>query len=246
MQPQRHLTWDACYNVRDLGGLPTVDGGETKWRAIVRSDILSRLTEQGRAALLDYGIRTVIDLRSPEQVAQEPSVFTTDTAAAAGITYLNLPVEEYYPHVGALISQAQSRAEVYCITIDHYSRNTANILRAIAHAQPGGVVIHCHAGKDRTGVVAALLLGLAGVADDLIAEDYAESQKRLWPLYEEIIKKVGGEDKADFWLKPTATADMMHTLLAHITTRYGGIPDYLYWAGLSGGELVLLQQRLQG
>jgi hypothetical protein len=60
---QRHLTWEGCYNTRDLGGLPTVDGGETDWQAVIRSDILSRLTAQGRRALLDYhgigsGVRT--------------------------------------------------------------------------------------------------------------------------------------------------------------------------------------------
>lgn len=241
----RHLNWDACYNVRDLGGLPIAGGGETRWGSVIRSDLLGRLTEQGRCALLDYGVRTVIDLRSPGQVAEEPSAYTVESARAAGLVYLNLPLEEYYPHVSALISQAQTRAEVYCITLDHYPANIAAVLRAIAAAEPGGVVIHCHAGKDRTGVVSGLLLALAGVPDEQIAADYAASQVRLWPLYERLIAAAGGEENVDFWLKPTATAEMMLTMLDHIRNRYGSVGDYLRWAGLGAKELERLRERLR-
>jgi protein-tyrosine phosphatase len=241
----RHLNWDACHNVRDLGGLPTVDGGETRWGSVIRTDLLSRLTEGGRHALIDYGVRTVIDLRSPGQVSEEPSAYTVESARSAGLTYLNLPLEEYYPHVSALISQAQTRAEVYCITLDHYPTNMAAALRAIANAEPGGVVIHCHAGKDRTGVVSGLLLAIAGVHDEQIAADYAESQVRLWPLYEQLIAAAGGEEKVDFWLKPTATAEMMQTMLDHVRNQYGGISDYLRWAGLSEEEVEQLRRRLR-
>jgi protein-tyrosine phosphatase len=244
-QPQRQLTWDACYNVRDLGGLPTVDGGETKWRTLVRADILSRLTEQGRAALLDYGIRTVIDLRSPEQVAQEPSAFTAATAAAVGVAYLNLPLEGYDPYISALISRSQTRAEVYCITLDYYPQNIANALRAVATARPGGVVIHCHAGKDRTGIISALLLELAGVPDEHIGADYAASQECLWPLYEKIVVEAGGEDKVDFWWKPTVSPEMIFTVLAHLRATYGSVAGYVRRAGLTPEEVTRLRTRLR-
>jgi protein-tyrosine phosphatase len=241
--PNRHLKWDACYNVRDLGGLPTVDGYATRWGSIIRADVLSRLTDAGRRALLEYGVRTVIDLRSPEQAASEPSAFTA-ADNADGVTYLNLPVEAYYPHVGQLISQAKTRAEVYCITLDHYPDLIAAVLRAIATAQPGGVVIHCHAGKDRTGVVTALLLGLAGVSAATIGADYAESQARLWPLYEKYVAEVG-EDKVNFWWKPTATPAMMFMVLDHLQARYGGVAVYLRQAGLTDAELEQLRHRLR-
>jgi protein-tyrosine phosphatase len=242
---QRHLAWEACYNVRDLGGLPTVDGGETRWGSIIRADILSRLTDAGRRALVEYGVRTVIDLRSPDQVAEEPSAFAVTPHQATHPAYFVLPVEAYYPHVSALIRQAQSRAEVYCITLDHYPANMAAILRTIANAEPGGVVIHCHAGKDRTGVVVALLLALASVADEQIAADYAESQIRLWPLYEQMVAEAGSEDKVGFWTKPTATAEMMLTTLAHLRTQYGGVRAYLRWIGLTDGEVDQVRQRLR-
>ena len=77
-----------------------------------------------------------------------------------------------------MIQKAKSRGEVYCIILDHYPDAVAEILRAIVNAPPGGIVIHCHAGKDRTGMVSALLLKLVGVPAELIAADYAESQER--------------------------------------------------------------------
>src|SRR5262245_60680302 len=216
--PQRHLAWDGCYNARDLGGLPTVDGSQTRWQAIIRSDLVSRLSSQGLQALLAYGVRTIIDLRAPHEVLTQPSAFSTPTSDSDAPTYLNLPIEHYYPHVSALISKAESRAEVYCIILDHYCDAVVAIMRAIVNAQEGGVVIHCHSGTDRTGIVAALLLSLAGVPRDAIAADYAESHLRLWPLDRQRIAAAGGEVAVDFWLKPTATAEMMQSMLGHLET----------------------------
>ncbi len=242
---QRHLYWESCYNVRDLGGLPTTAGGETHWQAIIRSDVLSRLTPAGQQALLDYGVRTIIDLRGPQEVAAKPSPVTQPgTNDTAVLTYLNLPLEKYYPHVSALISQAATRAEVYIIILDHYPDAIADVMRAIAYARPGGVIIHCHAGKDRTGIVSALLLRLVGVPTDMVVADYAESQVRLWPLYEKMVAQAGGEENLGFWLKPTAVPAMMHHTLAHIETTYGSVQYYLQQAGLTPAEIKRLQNRL--
>ncbi|MCI0397869.1 MAG: tyrosine-protein phosphatase [Chloroflexi bacterium] len=242
---QRHLAWEGCYNARDLGGLPTVNGGETRWQAVIRSDLLGRLTAQGRQALLDYGVRTIIDLRGPQEVQEQPSAFTVPTNNLHAPTYVNLPLEKYHPPVSALINKAASRAEVYCIILDHYPDATAEVMRAIAGAPPGGVVIHCHSGTDRTGIVAALLLSLAGVPVATIAADYAESQVRLRHFYEKIAAEAGDEAKLGFWARPTATAEMMHTMLAHVNTTYGGVRDYLTKSGLSLSEIERLQNRLR-
>ncbi len=240
----RTLNWPACYNVRDLGGLPTSDGRVTAWRAIVRSDIPARLTPQGQAALLDYGIRTIIDLREPDQVHTEPSIFMDQSGNPATPTYLNLPMETREPAISALISAAKDRATVYQIVLDHYPLLIAQILRAIGSARDGGILLHCHAGKDRTGIIVSLLLGLVGVPQAMIAADYAESQVCLWPLWQAIVEKVGGEANADFWLKPTATAAMMHSLLAHLDNRYGSVTHYLLATGLTDEELTRVRSRL--
>ena len=240
----RHLAWEGCYNTRDLGGLPAVDGQETRWRSIIRSDHLGRLTAAGQQALLAYGVQTVIDLRSPQEAEKEPSPFGQLSGQNGLPRYVNLPMEHDSPHVRAKISQAKNRAEVYCIIIDHCSDTIANIMRAIIQAPSGGIVLHCHSGKDRTGTVVALLLGLVGVGPEIIVADYAESQKRLWPLYEQVLTEAGGEENMSFWARPTATAEMMQLTLAHLDHKYAGILPYLYSTGLSELEIVQLQQRL--
>ena len=240
--PNRHLAWPDCYNARDLGGLPAGGGKETRWRSVIRSDILNRLTETGQQALLDYGVKTIIDLRSPQEAEKEPSINLINPDLP--LHYMNLPLEKYYPHVGALIRQAKSRAEVYCIILDYYPDSVIEVMRAIGRAQPGGIVVHCHAGKDRTGMVSALLLKLIGVDPDIIAADYAESQIRLWPLYEKNMAETKDKSDVDFWERPTATADMMATMLEHIDTRLGGIENYLHASGLSSVEIDLLKNRM--
>ena len=238
----RHLNWPDCYNTRDLGGLPAKDGMVTRWRSVIRSDILNRLTDEGQRALLDYGVRTIIDLRYPKEVAEEPSLTTTSDDRP--LDYYNLPIEKYYPHVSAMIQKAKSRGEVYCIILDHYPDAVAEILRAIINAPPGGIVIHCHGGMDRTGIISGLLLKLAGVPAELIAADYAVSQERLWPLYEKNLAEAGDQSDADLWQKPTATADMMVHMMDHLDAKYGGVEPYLLASGLMDSEMKQLRDRL--
>lgn len=233
----RNLDWPSCLNIRDLGGLPTEDDRRTKTRSIVRSNLVNNLTPEGETALLDYGIRTMIDLRAPHEVKKKPSRYETEPHPQ--ITYINQPVEHFYSHVGDMIRTAENRGEAYCIILDHYQDLHAAVMRHIIDAD-GGILIHCHAGKDRTGVISALLLKLVGVSDDAIAADYGLSQERLAPMY-----KTPGDMKAvDYWHRPDATADKMMRMLNHIDAKYDSVANYLSFAGLSAAEIDKLKGKL--
>ena len=143
-----------------------------------------------------------------------------------------------------LINKATSRGEVYCIILDHYPELVANVMRAIVVAEHGGILLHCYAGKDRTGTIVALLLRLAGVADGLIAADYAESQVRLRPYHDQLVREAGGEENLSFWSQPTVTEEMMYLLLAHLDQQYGTVENYLQRAGLMQSEITQLKNRL--
>lgn len=238
----RKLNWSNCYNVRDIGGLPTKSGRLTKSKVLVRSDTPNRLDENSIQALIDYGIRTIIDVRSAQEAEQYPSIFNGPSHSE--VTYLNLPLEKYYPHVGELIKKAESRGEVYCIVLDHYPDCIAAVMNAIGSAAEGGILIHCHAGKDRTGTIIGLCLRLVGVPFETITADYAQSQICLKPLYDELVEQVGGDENIGFWSKQTVTKEMMALMLNHIDLNYGDIEAYLKSAGMQDHELDTVKTRL--
>lgn len=240
----RRLEWPHCYNVRDLGGLPTLNGGHTQFGRIVRSDIPTRLSAEGRRMMWDYGVRTILDLRTPWQTVEEPSNVARREDAPRIPSYVNISMETYKPEVSSEISQSGSRQAVYCTILDEYPEQFKLILEAVAWARAGGVLLHCHGGKDRTGMVSALLLGLAGVPNAEICEDYAQSQSCLWPLWEEIVKRAGGLENVDIFLKPDATAEAMQYLLDHLEKKYGGIIPYLQSTGLTESTLSAVKSRL--
>src|SRR5687767_15534927 len=155
----RHLDWDGCLNLRDLGGLPIEAGGSTAWGAFVRGDTLCGLTETGRGALLGYGIRTVIDLRSSEEITREPNPFA---ALPDVVSYVHQPLND--PATESRLSVTASATERYLVMID--AAGTAGRLAAgfgpMAGAPPRGGLVPCFAGRDPTRVVAAPLLRPAG------------------------------------------------------------------------------------
>ncbi|MFI2607337.1 tyrosine-protein phosphatase [Kitasatospora sp. NPDC018619] len=173
----RTLAWDGCLNVRDLGGLPTASGRPTARGAIVRADNLDRLTAEGWEALLDHGVRTVVDLRDAGE-------YKPLLPLPEDVELVRVPLDEL---AGPAWWQAHGRLDGTPLALrpylEHCPHAAAALVRAIAGARPGGVVVHCGAGRDRTGLAALLLLALAGVDRAAIAEDYLLSTPHIRPLY---------------------------------------------------------------
>jgi protein-tyrosine phosphatase len=237
----RRLEWEALLNARDLGGLATADGRETRWDAVVRSDNLANLTAAGRADLVAYGIRTVIDLRLPWELEQEPNPFAEPDHH--GVAYRNLSFID--PAAGAP-PERRSLAEDYTGMLRRFGPQVANVATAIAYADGGGVLVHCAAGKDRTGLITALLLALVGVAPQAIAEDYALTAENLVSREQRWLAEGPGDraerERALIWSR--ALPDVMLEVLADTDRRYGGAERYLLWAGLAPADIRLLRDRL--
>jgi protein-tyrosine phosphatase len=246
--PSRHLPWDACYNVRDVGGYATADGGQIRWRALVRADNLCRLSPAGRAALVDYGVRTIIDLRSPAELAYAPHPFAPPHSEPGAPTYLHLPLlDETDQEAIARLDSSRSVQEMYILMIEQYPSQIAAIIRGVAQAEDGGVLVHCFAGKDRTGVVVALLLAVAGAESATIAADYAASDSYLQPLYAEVLDSLAHDPPQQRQLASllVSPAGGMHATLAHLDKAYGGPEAYLQAIGVSQQDLQQLRQRLR-
>lgn len=241
---ERVLKWDACWNVRELGGFATADGRVTRFGELIRAGNLSRLTEAGRDALLSYGVRTVIDVRDPKEFAVERDPFQDGEGWAGQVHYLNVPLisEEEW----TAVRDPEPRRQGYRLTLRLSRANIGAVLGTIAHAPAGAVVVHCHAGKERTGVLSALLLALAGVADQTIAEDYVASDEQLQHLYAEWAARESDPEKRSQLIHGfQSEADHMLGPLTVIAEQ-GGIASYLRGCGLGEADLAALSARMLG
>ncbi len=220
LMPKRHLRWDTCYNARDLGGHATDDIATIRWGALVRADSVGRLNAQGRAALEAYGVRTIIDLRLPVEARDEPSPFIGHAAIATQELPLDpndrLVSKAVIAHKETGLSYTAAMNAAYLST---HQTQIATIMRAVADAPDGGIVVHCHAGRDRTGLIVALLLGIAGVPAATISADYA--------------------------LSFSAVSETMDATLAHIESAYSGIAAYLHAIGVTEDEIARIRHRLR-
>jgi protein-tyrosine phosphatase len=251
LQRSRDLVWDGLLNVRDLGGHPTEDGGETRFGEIVRADSVRRLSEAGWAALVDYGVKTVVDLRANEELEADPP-------AELPVNVLHVPFmetdasnwQEIEGELDAAVKAAPDVAtatrDVYLIFLERFSRNVAAAIRAVAHAPKGAVVIHCAGGKDRTGLLTAFLLHLAGVGTEEIAADYALSEERLRPRHEEWFAKAENDEELERLKRISQTpAESIVGVFEELERRYGSVEGFLRQAGVTDEELELARARLR-
>ena len=238
----RRLDWDGCVNARDLGGYVTADGGETRWGAVVRSDSPAALTGAGRAALADYGVRAIVDLRLPAELDDHPNPFAEP--GDHGIAYTNVSIID--PGAG-FPPDTITLAENYLWSLERFRGLVADAVTAVAQAPDGAVLIHCAAGKDRTGLISALLLGLVGVPAETIAADYAMTAELLRPRDQQWLASCPPEERAEreaMLARYAPTAEVMTEVLDKLDERYGGVEPYLLQAGVARADLDRLRDRL--
>lgn len=234
------LAWEGCYNVRDVGGLVGDGGVPLRSGALVRADSLGRLTPDGWQAAIGFGVRTVVDLRSDEESAWFPQL---DLDPPPPVTRVRVPLLD--ADAWRALSESRWLAAGYAIMLERCAAGFAHAVEAIGAAAPGAVVVHCQVGKDRTGLVTALLLDLLGVASGAIAADYARSEPLLEPLFRRWIDETEDPElkrRIEDDLRAPETA-MLETLEL-LAERYGGSARYLLAGGASADGLARVRQRL--
>ena len=237
----RHLVWPDLLNARDLGGLTSASGHETVWRQVVRADNLNKLAPAGVTAMVAYGVRTVIDIRDPRELERFPNPLAA--SPPHGLVFASVP----------LVSDANWEAlkdpawvtEGYALMTRLSHDNIAKVVAAVSDARPSTVVVHCHAGKERTGVVAALLLSLAGVPDETVAEDWTVTDEYLQPLYQEWL-----ENETDPAIRAkrlegfVSRAEHIVDVLTYVRRTHGSVDEYLMAGGLRADQLERARRRL--
>ncbi len=211
----------------------------------MRTDGLFDLNADGAAALVDYGVRTVIDLRYPEERAERPNYFEVTghpDVQFLPISLSGLPDDHDYElmhHVGNLLLWNQRQLE-------HGRRHIASVLRAVIAAPPGGVLFHCHSGKDRTGIIAQLLLLLAGVDEESVIADYMVTNERLASRNARILDSIDDPAQRAF------VASLCFVQLENVHYNLGlyrdvgGAEAFLTLCGLTHGEIAALRARVMG
>jgi protein-tyrosine phosphatase len=240
----RLIALDGAHNVRDLGGYATGKGGLTRWRSILRGDALHALSEMDIGTLIEHGLTTVIDLRSEDEIAAQANPFTRNER----VRYRNISLFGAMAPL-EMMAGAMSGFDMghrYCRALDECQPAIADVLRQIADAPDGIVLFHCSAGKDRTGVISALLLANAGVEEETIIEDYALTATISGPLIallrERAVRRGISPDIADVVLA-SEPASMVRAM-QHLTETHGGVKAYLGAIGLDDAAIDRLASRL--
>ena len=269
----RWVRLDGTTNTRDLGGLPTTDGGRTVPGRILRSDNLQTLSADDVRRLVDeIGLRQVIDLRTTAEILLEgrgplravPQVthqhfsllperghHTDVFAVEDDEPAVDLPadwVESLLPRQIAAHDEGEPPAvRSYLGYLDHRADNVIGALRAISRAGDGAAVVHCAAGKDRTGVVCALALAVAGVPHEEIVDDYAMTADVIDAL---VAKLAASPTYAEDMVtrdvaSHTPRAETMDRVLTLFDERHGGPLGWLDTHGFGADEQAALRARLR-
>jgi protein tyrosine/serine phosphatase len=249
---------EGAVNVRDVGGLPTDDGGQTVTGRLLRSDNLQHLSAADVSRLVrDIGVTTVIDLRSSAEVDSEGPA---PLQAVPGVRHVHHPVMPEFGEATDAVAEAlllrreqrKSRfpddpiCGYYLGYLEDRPDQVVAAVRSIARDE-GTALVHCAAGKDRTGVVIALALTASGVYPEAVAADYAATGQRIEAILDRLRRSPTYQ--ADIDAAPAdahqARPETMAAFLREVGSRYGGVTQWLTDSGLSAEELAQLRFKLR-
>ena len=232
------LPLEGAKNVRDLGGYPAA-GGFTAGGAFLRGDGLHSLTPRDIRALEDYGVRLVIDLRSQMEAERQPDPFT----GSGLIKRVHVPMLDRMNSNNFEGPLPSCLFEIYSGLLDESARDIGRVMVLMAGERQGACLFHCTAGKDRTGVLAMLLLDLAGVSGESILADYSMSEVYMEEIFSPQREMMRRLHLPDFLLR--SPADQMARTLEFLRENYTGARKYLLCqAGCSPEIVKTLSSRL--
>lgn len=225
---QRRKPFIYVSNLRDLGGYTTENGNVTKYEKIFRSSAIYKLTEEEEKYFEDIGIKVAIDLRVPEEIDRHPSAFVDSEK----IKYFNFPLSNSWPLVEDEVPNTY-------FNIIQSHKSMANVMKTIANTD-GGIIIHCTAGKDRTGIVVSLLLLLAGVIEEDILADYLITYAYIYKG----VRIMHEEDPDLPAFVGSIKVEHLEKTIERLNEVYGNVEGYLRELGLTIDEIEKLKNKL--
>lgn len=244
----RWVTFDGVDNVRDVGGLPLQSGGSTRAGVLLRSASLHHATPADVARLVDdFGLALILDLRTPREIDRDgPTPVAQAGVETVALTFIG-ESREYLPETG---DDTDPLLRNYLGYLGDHPTNVVQAVKHLAAADAGPALVHCAAGKDRTGTLVALVLDAVGVERAAVVADYVLTAEQVEALFRRWTAADGTEMPAD--LTPhMPRAEVMDAVLAHLDAEYGtdgtgGAAGWLRANGLTEDELARLRRRLTG
>ena len=252
MSRLRDLSWDGCLNVRDLGGLPTLDGGETRFGRIVRADSVRQLTGAGWEAAVAYGIRTIVDLRGDHERDEDPPAEIPIRGPArpvhgGGRARLDGDRRPRQAAASAAADDETATRDVYLVFVEHFRENVGAACAPSHARRKGASSSTAWAARIAPALLTALVLHLAGVPAVEIAADYALSEVRLRPRHDEWLAQAESDAERERLRQIARTpAASMVGVLAELERRYGSVEQFLREAGVRDDDLARAGARLRG
>jgi protein-tyrosine phosphatase len=239
---ERLIELKGCLNFRDLGGYPTADGRRIRWRQLFRSDALHHLTDEDVRKLNDeLGITDIVDLRSTAELRSDGR----GPLAKERMRFHHLPLFDGDIIGRSDVADAFTLADRYFLLAEFAKAPIAKVLNTLSEAS-GPAVYHCAAGKDRTGVISAVILGVLGVKHEIIVADYAATKQNLDAIIERLMATKGYKTMLSALPPDTmhAEPETMIALLERVHEKYGSMREYAREAGVSEGTLQRLEARM--
>jgi len=238
----RFVPLDGAFNFRDLGGLPTTDGGVTRAGVMFRSDALHHLVPSDVDHLTELGMRSVIDMRSSVELDRTGRGLLEDT----DMQWVHAPLSHGDAAAGRVLPAALAEGDLGRHYVDSLAERTETLAEVIEHLATRDnlpAVFHCTAGKDRTGMVAALVLSLVGVSDDVIVHDYTLTDARMHLVLERIRASGDFPEPATPMMERVGRAEAasMETFLGAVRATHGDVHGWARDAGLSDDVLASLR-----
>jgi protein-tyrosine phosphatase len=237
---ERAITFDNVFNFRDLGGYRGLDGRTVRHGVLYRADDLCRLSGEDLTRFADLGIRTVVDLRRPEEVARLGRV----PDGAHAYRHAHVVHTDWPDFDGDTVARVDYLLERYVEMAVQGGAALGEALRTVADPDAAPLVFHCLAGKDRTGLVAAFTLYLLGVDEDDIADDYALSEAAERPRFAWYAARDPQYSDRRWERYTVAPREAVPALFATLRERWGSVDAYLASIGVTDEHVATMRSHL--
>ena len=240
---ERHYPFEGCFNFRDIGGYLNQDGQQVKKGLYFRTGRQDRMTDRDLLKLSELKISTQIDLRKPDEVLDQGK----GPLEAMGTKYINIAVipEGGSDQLSRLVGDTGISGKRYLGYLEFGPTSWLRLFGILANESNLPVVLHCTAGKDRTGVSTAFLLSILGVSRDVIEEDYLLTNldtERQADFIERTVGYPDGYDRKKMINIAGVPNDAMKDFLDGVESKWGSVVEYLEKIGITKNQMDKIRQ----